>query len=41
MITCMSYCFVFFYLVFASAGPWSIDAVWRNKTDVSPQPARS
>lgn len=24
------YCFVFFYLVFAGAGPWSLDAVWRK-----------
>ncbi len=26
------YCFIFFYLVFAGAGPWSLDAlVWRGK----------
>jgi putative oxidoreductase len=25
------YCFVFFYLIFAGAGPWSLDAVWRKK----------
>ncbi len=25
------YCFIFFYLVFAGAGPWSLDAVWRKK----------
>jgi putative oxidoreductase len=25
------YCFVFFYLVFAGAGPWSLDAVLRKK----------
>ncbi len=25
------FCFVFFYLVFAGAGPWSVDAVWRKK----------
>jgi putative oxidoreductase len=26
------YCFVFFYFVFAGAGPWSLDALWRKKT---------
>ena len=26
------YCFVFFYLVFAGAGPWSLDAVVRKRT---------
>lgn len=26
------YCFVFFYLVFAGPGPWSLDAVVRKKT---------
>ena len=26
------FCFVFLYLVFAGAGPWSLDAVWRKKT---------
>jgi len=25
------FCFVFLYLVFAGAGPWSIDALWRKK----------
>ncbi|HZQ14008.1 MAG TPA: DoxX family protein [Pseudolabrys sp.] len=25
------FCFVFFYLIFAGAGPWSIDALWRKK----------
>ncbi len=25
------YCFVFLYLVFAGAGPWSLDAVWLRK----------
>ena len=25
------FCFVFFYLVFAGAGPWSLDAMWRKK----------
>jgi putative oxidoreductase len=26
------YCFVFFYLVFAGPGPWSLDALlWRNR----------
>jgi putative oxidoreductase len=25
------YCFVFFYLVFAGAGVWSLDAFWRKK----------
>ena len=25
------YCFVFFYLVFAGAGPWSLDAIWRKR----------
>lgn len=24
------YCFVFLYLVFAGAGPWSLDALWRR-----------
>ena len=24
------YCFVFLYLVFAGAGPWSLDALWRK-----------
>src|SRR5271166_4299292 len=24
------YCFVFFYLVFAGPGPWSIDALWKR-----------
>jgi putative oxidoreductase len=26
------YCFVFFYLVFAGAGPWSLDALIRKRT---------
>jgi putative oxidoreductase len=25
------FCFVFFYLVFAGAGVWSVDAIWRKK----------
>lgn len=25
------YCFVFFYIVFAGAGPWSLDAAWSRK----------
>jgi putative oxidoreductase len=25
------YCFVFFYLIFAGAGPWSLDVMWRKK----------
>ena len=25
------FCFVFFYLVFAGAGAWSLDALWRKK----------
>ena len=25
------YCFIFFYLVFAGAGPLSLDALWRRK----------
>jgi putative oxidoreductase len=25
------FCFVFLYLVFAGAGPWSLDALWRRK----------
>ena len=25
------YCFAFLYLVFAGAGPWSLDAVWLRK----------
>ncbi len=25
------YCFVFLYIVFAGAGPWSLDAVWNRK----------
>ena len=28
------YCFVFFYLIFAGAGPWSLDAlIWRKGRD--------
>jgi putative oxidoreductase len=26
------FCFIFFYLAFAGAGPWSLDALWRKKT---------
>jgi len=25
------YCFVYLYLVFAGAGPWSVDAAWRKQ----------
>jgi len=25
------YCFVFLYLAFAGAGPWSLDALWRKR----------
>jgi putative oxidoreductase len=25
------YCFIFLYLAFAGAGPWSLDALWRKK----------
>ncbi len=25
------YCFVFLYLVFAGAGPWSLDALWQRE----------
>jgi putative oxidoreductase len=25
------YCFVFFYLVFAGPGPWSLDALWKKR----------
>src|SRR5579862_5436785 len=25
------YCFIFLYLVFAGAGPWSLDALWRRR----------
>src|SRR5262249_27107592 len=35
------YCFVFLYLVFAGAGPWSLDAAWPKKVDAPPRPARS
>jgi putative oxidoreductase len=27
------YCFVFFYLVFAGGGAWSLDALWRRQDD--------
>ena len=27
------YCFVFLYLAFAGAGPWSVDAMWRVRRD--------
>jgi putative oxidoreductase len=30
------YCFVFFYLVFAGAGPWSVDAVRAARGSVVP-----
>jgi putative oxidoreductase len=26
------FCFVFLYLVFAGAGPWSLDALWRGRS---------
>jgi putative oxidoreductase len=35
------YCFVFLYLVFAGAGPWSLDALWSKKEAISPRPART
>ena len=25
------YCFIFLYIAFAGAGPWSLDAVWRRR----------
>jgi len=25
------YCFIFLYFAFAGAGPWSLDALWRQK----------
>jgi putative oxidoreductase len=25
------YCFIFLYIVFAGAGPWSLDALWRRR----------
>ena len=25
------YCFIFFYLVFAGPGPWSLDALFRSR----------
>ncbi len=28
------FCFVFFYLLFAGAGPWSLDALWRRQPAV-------
>jgi putative oxidoreductase len=34
------FCFVFFYLVFAGAGPWGLDAILPKKADVSPRAAR-
>jgi putative oxidoreductase len=34
------FCFVFFYLVFAGAGPWGLDAILSKKADVSPRAAR-
>ena len=33
------YCFVFFYFIFAGAGAWSLDALWRSP-DESPVPQR-
>jgi putative oxidoreductase len=27
----IQYCFVFLYLIFAGAGPWSLDAIWCKK----------
>ena len=27
------YCFVFFYLVFAGGGAWSLDALWRRSSE--------
>ena len=27
------YCFIFLYIVFAGAGPWSLDAVWRRRSE--------
>ena len=29
------YCFVFLYLAFAGPGPWSADAMWRTRRDVT------
>lgn len=29
------FCFIFLYLVFAGAGPWSLDALWRQR-DAAP-----
>jgi putative oxidoreductase len=26
------YCFLFLYLVFAGAGPWSLDSLWKKKS---------
>ena len=30
------YCFMFFYFVFAGAGPWSLDAVWQRRAGGAP-----
>ena len=30
------YCFIFLYFVFAGPGPWSLDAIWRNKDGAAP-----
>ena len=27
------YCFIFLYFAFAGAGPWSLDALWRKRTE--------
>jgi putative oxidoreductase len=27
------YCFIFLYIVFAGAGPWSLDAMWRRRRE--------
>lgn len=30
------FCFIFFYLAFAGAGPWSVDALWRKQKTAAP-----
>ena len=35
------YCFVFFYLVFAGGGAWSLDALWRRSDEAPTRTARS
>ena len=35
------YCFVFFYLVFAGGGAWSLDALWRRSDEALTRTARS